>query len=67
MNDSEPGSGFGGLLGLGPVCELPGRTPQLPARAVAQTQARADPRRRVRADDLRAATAGASRCGSSRP
>jgi hypothetical protein len=30
MNDSEPGSGFGGLLGLGPVCELPGVLPKCP-------------------------------------
>jgi hypothetical protein len=26
----EPGSGFGGLLGLGPVCELPGVLPKCP-------------------------------------
>ncbi len=30
MNDFEPGSGFGGLLGLGPVCELPGVLPKCP-------------------------------------
>ena len=30
MNSSEPGSGFEGLLGLGPVCELPGVLPKCP-------------------------------------
>jgi len=30
MNDFDPGSGFGGLLGLGPVCELPGVLPKCP-------------------------------------
>jgi len=30
MNNFDPGSGFGGLLGLGPVCELPGVLPKCP-------------------------------------
>lgn len=30
MNDFDPGSGFSGLLGLGPVCELPGVLPKCP-------------------------------------
>ncbi len=30
MDDAGPGSGFGGLLGLGPVCELPGVLPKCP-------------------------------------
>jgi len=30
MNTGEPGSGFEGLLGLGPVCDLPGVLPRCP-------------------------------------
>ena len=30
MNTAEPGSGFEGLLGLGPVCDLPGVLPKCP-------------------------------------
>lgn len=30
MDDFDAGSGFGGLLGLGPVCELPGVLPNCP-------------------------------------
>lgn len=30
MNDAAPGAGFAGLLGLGPVCELPGVLPKCP-------------------------------------
>jgi hypothetical protein len=30
MNNFDAGSGFGGLLGLGPVCELPGVLPKCP-------------------------------------